>query len=301
MKIVVVGGGFWGAATALIARKAGHEAVLLDDGNPHGASRNAAGMVHPEWYKRATGDIYRIPNHWSKAHITESIDWLVTEWGASDAGELFSSYYAPERWRHKPGLRTLRDPMHILQAAEPVRAHVSRLARVAQGWVAQTTTGDVYEATAVILATGAWTDDLLRASGYPELGVTILRGHALVVGGTFATDIPMTRYVAPYRHYTLRPWQERGQWRLGDTVERTISDDRAAATLETLRAFGGTMLPDLEERTVLDGYRPIWPKRGMGTIRIDTGLIVATGGHRIGLGVAALVAHEALQRTEENA
>jgi glycine/D-amino acid oxidase-like deaminating enzyme len=298
MNLLVVGAGFWGSTAAIIARAHGHAVTVLDDGNPRGASRNAAGMVHPEWYKHASGASYRIPTRWTPAHISESIGWLETTWGATSRGELFSSYHNPEAWRHKPGLRTLHNPLAILESAEPERARITHVEPAHQGWAAVAEDGRTWEARTLLLATGAWTDAILETSGLPPVGVVPLRGHALIITGDLVSDLPMTRYVAPYRHYTIRPWLKRGQWRAGDTVERTISTERAAATLGTLRDYCKTMIPEHQEQDVLDGYRPIRPDHGMDVETIAPGLLVATGGHRIGLGVAAVAAHDVLRRME---
>lgn len=294
--LIVIGGGFWGSATTILAQDRGMDVLLLDDEHPMGASRNAAGLCHPEWYK-ATAKTY-MPDRWQQHDVHESIDWIRHRWGGHLTNEITESYYKPGRISAKHGMILVDDFTIMLREANPQPGHITRVTRNRTGWTAHTSGNQEHQehqAKAIVIAAGCWTDTILRTSGFDTVGVTPLVGRALVVESrSLRTDAPITRYARPYTHYTIRPWQETAHWRVGDTVEGRNTDTLRPGAIGELWSFIRDYMPDAEHVRELQGWRPI-TRNGMIVEKIDDGLVVATGGHRVGLGLSYLAANDAIR------
>jgi glycine/D-amino acid oxidase-like deaminating enzyme len=284
VDLVVVGGGFWGAGVALLAGEAGWDVMLLDSGESLGASRSAAGIVCEGWYRQATVK-KMMPGDWTREEVTDSIRWL-ERFGLEKTGEVFSSYR-----RSRPVLRDdcylLPSPESLLGKVRPTGGRVLSL-REAGGVVEVRTAKELLRAGRVVVAAGAFTDTLLKGSNLPVVGVVPLRGRAVVGSSSEGCKVPHTYMSRPYTHWTSRPWPGGGV-RVGDTVERGAGGPGRLAELE-LQA--GRMVKGYRRQAVLEGLRPVCGKMVVG--KVSRRVIVAVGGHRVGLGLTGLVARRAL-------
>jgi glycine/D-amino acid oxidase-like deaminating enzyme len=288
LDLVVVGGGFWGTAAALQARRRGLEAVVLDCRAPQGASKAAAGLVHKDGFGRDTF-LRRAPAWWDADELGWSLEWLKEVAGLRRTGEWFfngdaaGAKYRPDCW--------LAPPVNVLlEMARPLFDRAERLEPAAGGW-AVATPGTTYKARLVVVAAGALTDRLLEASGLRKAGVEGLPGRGYLFPGTLPDGVPQTTQVRPYTSFTVRPWGER-TLRLGDTVER--GDGPRPGDLNALRSilarWGGG------GRMEVCGVRPVCPRFVVEPWA--PGLVVAVGGHRVGLGLAGAVGRRCLQLLE---
>lgn len=278
VELAVVGGGYWGICATYLARNAGVDAVLIDDGNPLGATRNSAGICQRWWYRQEVAS-RRIPSDWDWQG--PQLDWLDRLGLVRDTGEMFFTPRKPDQRRRPDCL--LVNPWEVEALVEPVAARVRRIER---GVRLLLDGGDDVVARKVLVTAGAWTDVLLDASGLPPVGVTPLRGRAYVVEAV-APETPVTFMPRPYTHYTLRAWGP-GRARIGDTVERKRG--QLGGLSLAYREITGHE-PDIAD--VLDGLRPVADRYICD--EVAPGVVVATGGHRVGLGLAEPVARRALR------
>lgn len=289
--LIVIGGGFWGVAAVVQAREAGVDTLLLDDAHPQGASRNAAGIMSLDWYKfQRKTRIYTptitnlMGSLFAYSDAAYGVEWFQERGLAGFTGEDYRSAGGQPQFRRDCYLLNNLDA--FLSQGQAQSARVQRVAPIHRGWMVFTP-DTKYKTRHLILATGSFTDALLLASGLPALGVEALRGRALVYRTNRRFAVPMTYKASVGQQYTFRQWGE-GYVRLGDTTER---GDNSGA-LDKLRAYAQTELPQGQEAQVLDGLRPV--AKQMIVQVVAPGLVVATGGHRVGLALAPAAARKAL-------
>lgn len=297
--LVVIGGGYWGTAIAYESfRQNFGYTLLLDDADPMGGSRNASGIVDPKIYFGDERKRVMLPDDWTKDDILLSLIWLSQYGGAYPIKGSFLNMMAGARmieprpestqclhisgqafFRIHPRLR------ETVTSIEPCRMH----GRGAKGWRVFTHEKGIYETKNVVIAAGYRTDDVLKLAGLPPLGVGKLFGRGLIFTGKPQYSTPLTIMTRPYTKYTIRPWETDGQFRLGDTAEINPNANRA---LE-LTGLGCILATDFKRIAEPQGYRPVLPKFTVKKIAPD--LVVATGGHRVALGLSGHVAKVALE------
>jgi hypothetical protein len=126
----------------------------------------------------------------------------------------------------------------------------------------------------------------LNKCGIKPIGVTKLAGRGIIAKGIPKEVLPVSVMIRPYCKHTVRNWFN--YFKIGDTAEKQLVDKH----LENLRTIGRDVLDNYQEINIQLGYRPVLDKF---TVESIAGLIVATGGHRVGLGVAGLVAKKTLE------
>lgn len=282
--LIVVGGGFWGSAVTWLARQRGLDTLLVDDGDTLGASRNGAGLVSLGWYKQQT--IQKMWPDWLRQGAAEEgLEWLQGIVGAVQTGEWFSSYSRPEPV-YRPDL-WLVDPAAVITPPD-AREHVNRVLLDNQGWAVQVDEGPTWVTPRVVIAAGVYSDFLLSASGLPTVGVKLLMGSAVVAQGSI--EVPHTYMPRPYTHYTVRPWGE-SMIRAGDTVERKLNY-KGQELIDCMHR----VCPDARVVSTQRGARPIC--RWFTVKEVAPGLVVATGGHRVGLALSYPIALRVLEVLE---
>lgn len=281
--LLVIGGGFWGTAAAIIAKEDGASVIVLDSGDPKGASRNAAGIVCSHWYRQKTIRSMT-PDEWDTKEVVAGISFL-DRFGLRKTGEVFSSYSDPEK-RERADCYLLGTPADLLDQVRRVKTVVSRLVR-REGFTSAETDVGTFNARFVLVAAGVKTDDLLTASGFPPTGVVPLRGRAIIAKTEITVSTPWTYMSRPYTHWTLREFGA-GRVRLGDSVERINSRG-----FVELRKQLGEMSPGAKVERILDGLRPVCDK--FFVKRVTPRIVAATGGHRVGLGMSGYVAKRCLR------
>jgi glycine/D-amino acid oxidase-like deaminating enzyme len=237
-----------------------------------------------------------MPLWWTGKSVAEGFNWLTGKMKAHEVGEWFSSYQDAKP-KFRPDMLMLEDLETALRTGAEVTRQsvkVDVLEKAGSGWNVMTDGGRI-AAKEVIVAAGAFTDQLLGLSGLPLVGVKALRGRALILqlNHPLKTKLPYTYMTRPYTHYTLRPWRD-GQLRLGDTVERSSKGGDAA--IQELYRVAALLAPGAEVVGMLDGLRPVCDKAICRPI--SDGLIVMTGGHRVGLSMSQPFASAALRILE---
>jgi glycine/D-amino acid oxidase-like deaminating enzyme len=303
--VVIIGGGFWGTVLSRVlsigtdaqgSMGLSFSCLLIDDENPRGASRNAAGIVCLDWYKHKT--IKKMtPSGWDlfgkrdEAHtLDNAVRFMMGMCGLRKTGEMFSSYS-----NHVPKFRedcyTIEKARRVLDkwCGSRTTAKVERIQVRKDCTVTHTNFGRYYSNQVVVCA-GAFTDEVLLQSQLPTVGVSGLRGRALLgkVSLPQYPEIPQTYLSRPYTFYTVRPWgkiEDRTVF-VGNTTEKT--DTRGDAPVDELRATAKKVCPSFVETEVLDGIRPVCAE--FTVKRVHPRVIAATGGHRVGLALAPIVA-----------
>lgn len=281
--LIVIGRGYWGVAAAHLARQAGARVLVVDSGEAEAASPNASGHVSFGWYSGA---------------------WR----GRADRGAALADragvvlYHAGARihypaGRLKPKARAdwyTFQPDEFLRLAPIDTTAAAR--RVAPGRVelAVGGTDQVVEASRIIIAAGAWTDPLLRASGLPPLHISGLPGTGVIFERHAALREVWLHAVTPYYQVALRDWGE-GRVRLGETIEKRPGNREHYVSSMLRRA--GYLVEGLHEVGRLSGVRPV---RNMGpTVKtLAPGIVAMGGGGRIGAMLAFWAAEVAMKKLE---
>lgn len=281
--LIVVGGGYWGSAIAHEAGQRGLDAAVLDDFNPASGSRNASGIIHPKTYG---SKLFRhfMPPDWTKEDLAASFEWLKRHCGAVETVEHFTNWQRQDLGvRPLPVGLYLKDNDALLGLVEPFNDRVERIERCDGDWILN----GLYRAPRLVVAAGPGTDAVLALAGAAPLGVTALFGRGLAIRGATPYPSPLVVQTRAYRKFETRPWHD--LIRVGDTAE--VKPDEAKYRDE-LRAVADWVAPGSETVKWFEGYRPVCEQF---TVRlVGDGLVAATGGHRMGLGLSGLVANKAL-------
>ena len=281
--LVVIGAGYWGAAIAHEARQRGRTVVVFDDQDPHGGSRNASGICHPKTY---SSSLFRQfwPERWTREDLMSSFDWLKKHAGAKETQEHFFNHTRADLGiRPLPVGLYLEDNEALTSLAGPVRAErVEEMSPSPDGWKV-----NGVPARRVAIAAGIHSDNLLTLAGCKPIGVGALWGRGMIVSGENPRVSPLVVQTRPYRKFETRPWGT-GLTRIGDTAEKRRDDEKYRRELRDLASW---VVPGYDEVGWLEGYRPV--ARQFTVEVVAPSLLVATGGHRMGLGIAGLVACEA--------
>jgi len=292
MDLVVIGGGFWGVAASSIARERGLDTLLIDNADPNGASRNAAGIVCLRWYRQDTVR-HMLPDTWSAEDAIHGLEWLAKHVPLARTGEQFLNATTDSGRRYERDCYLVSSCEAVLELVPKWRANATRVTRVREGWrIGVSGDGDIITPR-LIVAAGTMTDNLLASAGVRAVGVTALRGRALLLRPPQQVlhdfDVPLTVLARPYTHFTFRRWGS-DLIRLGDTVERQPRDN----ALVELRTIARRYLPEsTEEVGVMDGLRPVCGR--FHVAEHAPGLVAATGGHRVGLALAEPAGRRAVE------
>jgi glycine/D-amino acid oxidase-like deaminating enzyme len=261
--LAVVGGGYWGVVTAYLAEQRGLSVTLYDRPEPLGASRAASGYFAEGWYKGAWEmRLKRARQLADKAGI------VLRNSGAR---------VYPVKSRSKPTYRAdwyTFEPSAFL-ALRPADNDAVVL-RVGTGFV--DVAGDRHEHKAVVVAGGAWTDRLLKASGIRELGVKQLAGTGVILKHAPLPDPVTLHEVNPYNQVALRVWGP-GEIRVCATQERKDSEHELYVQA-MLRRVAPYFTEQVELRR-MRGLRPLLDD-GPCVREVAPRVVVAVGGGRIG-------------------
>jgi glycine/D-amino acid oxidase-like deaminating enzyme len=279
--VAIVGSGFWGSATALLLAQRGVDITVYDDGSDTGASRAAAGICKLSWYKQDT--VRRmIDGVFTYGDFQSGFEWLTDQLAITHTPELFVNARAHTSRTHDDNY--LGMPLALLSQISPLPYAVDSV--TPDGHVHTEHTDERYDA--IVVAAGWRTDRLLVASGLPPVtGVRPLVGQALLFHADREPDTDASCFTVmtrPYTHYTFRQWN--GGWRGGDTVERKQDGKRIAALTTLAHQHFGT----LRNLRVYGGIRPVCEKMYVSPLPSAPRIIAATGGHRVGFGLAGAVA-----------
>lgn len=282
--IVVIGAGYWGRAITLELQRISKSVLCVDSMDPRAGSINASGICDPSAYTSSVFTKYW-PQDWTKSDLQYSLNWLL-----ENGGE-----YTQERFWNKFGNREPRLGERCIYVAPigkylPIegilidtvyRCNIEGIIQL------QTLTGKLLECMQVVVCAGYQTDKVLESMGIPCIGVTGLWGRGLVVDGVPKAHIPVSVMVKPYRKYTIRKWAT--GYRVGDSAGEDSDNKR----LREIQSVVDMTLINPVTVSVVNGYRPVTEK--FIVEKVSPNVVVATGGHRLGLGLSGLVAKKVVE------
>lgn len=285
--LCVIGGGYWGTAIAYRAQELGLDFVVIDSGDPKSGSRNASAICDPGAYTSSIFDKYW-PKSWERDKLKDSIDWLETV-GGYWVQEYFQNDFAGTEPRERTKVLYLSTPHHFIQSCpKKIKGQVCGRKKEGKGqriefWAHRQKMEILTKS--VVVAAGYRSDEVLNALGVPGVGVEALYGRGLNCKGSTHLPTPLSLMIKPYVKHTIRTWAN-GLWKVGDTCEVKPSESK----FENLKEVGRRCLSNFEIVEVTEGYRPSLTNF---TVReLTPGVVLATGGHRLGLGLSRLVAEE---------
>ena len=303
--VLVIGGGFFGVATAAYLARKGLWTALLDQPLPGASSRAGSGYASPRWVGRDLREGRRALET-AMALGLRLRPLLPLHYRVKDYEPLSppKDLYVFDRDEYLLGLY---QGIHLVGTATRID--------VANGG-ADTSGGFVVwrndvrgaqqppiEARSVVLALGHRTDEFLRDNGLLPVGVKGLPGSAAYYPGSPVSYTWLK--VGPYKHYAIRPWGD-DMTRLCATVER--NEAAVQRERDKMLAAGRSFIP-----SAVNGARPVRWETGIrpviskgaplvqraryeamdGSQREHKGLVVATGGGRVGALAAFLAAEQA--------
>jgi glycine/D-amino acid oxidase-like deaminating enzyme len=282
--VVVVGRGFWGAATALMARHSGLSCVVVDDVTLPGASAAASGYASLRWYKGA----------W-KARAAESLQTGETLFGHRLEPSNALMLRRNNTWVDKSDWQLFMPMRFLDRVAVGIQARAERIDKTVVSFKG----GGSVRGRLVVVAAGAYTDELLVRSGLPPVGVSALWGAGSILDfqpsmqPAYRGRELLLQEVTPFHAHTARRWG--GSWlRVGETTAKTR--EGALGGLEgVVRSFraAGVTLP-LGEGSLV-GPRPVLARGEPFVGEVSPGVVVATGGGKVGAALAFWAAAEALK------
>lgn len=283
-RVAVIGAGFWGTAISWHLTFNEYEVDQYADDRKGVASKAAAGIICKDWYKQGTvGKM--LPGWWKPTDLDYGLEWLSYINCLKETGETFYNKLSAKP-KDRPDCYLAPSCKAVLGICDSpglsiYTKEISHLESEAGSWRIYDAEGYTLSYKAVVIAAGAFTDALLARSGLKTVGVRPLVGRAVIVASGAILDKPITVLTRPYTHFTLRPWPG-DQLRLGDTVEKTGKTSKCDKI--NLRKILNKFALGWELKEKLYGLRPVCDKIVVEAIK--PGLIVATGGHRVGLGLA---------------
>lgn len=304
--LLVVGAGYWGSGIAYEAAQKGWKVAVVDDGDLRAGSRNASGICDPKAYKSSVFSRYW-PPEWNPSELDDSIAWLIDQ-GGYWVDEWFWNRFqgttprAGARCVYLDGGFGALIPYRIqgkILDGEPEGGFWNIRLENREGktsWV---------EARRLAVAAGYRTDEVLDSLGLPGVGITPLYGRGLLARGSPSREVPVSVMIRPYTKHTVRPWKGRphdGSWfRIGDTAEEEdrVNSESGRRRWESLLTVGRSVLDVFRPGPVIQGYRPV-AERFLVEKVSGSGppVAVATGGHRLGLGLTGLVARKVMEVLE---
>lgn len=282
--LAVIGAGFWGATTARFASVLGCTVLLMDCEHLPGASRAASGYYNPKWYK----------GPW-RARAQEGFAAFN---GSTKIGAVLNGK-ANMDWVHF-------DREDLLKCrVRKWNERCTQIVPTANGFML-----NHVEAKQVVIAAGVWTDQLLKASGYPALGLRGMGGAGLYfsIPTKIAQRMALTDEtplmlipVNPYKSYVLRYQMQLSDnagtaFRVCATQENPLGDQQKRLKMQEA-AFNY-----LARKRVPWSVQPLYWEFGVRPILdeptvklIAPGLVAASGGARIGGMLSFWAAQESLK------
>ena len=269
IDLLIVGGGYWGVASALAAEKNGLSVYMVDGDDHMNGSKAAGGHFSLKWFKGKFKD--------GMARAYE--DALAMGVLFDTKGAVINTLYDRKKFGNKY-LKPKGDwwtftPEQFLSLRLPDKKLLVSKIKKTDTVELQTNCGNI-KSRNVLICAGAWTDTLLHMSDLPRVGVSALAGSAISFKGE-NIDKLILHQTTPYRQISIRNWGQ-GCVRIGETSEHKEHEHQ-----QYLDKMIGTV------RHHLGGYRPCELYRGYRAMRkkpfigkVADNIYVATGGGRNG-------------------
>ncbi|MEV0383801.1 FAD-dependent oxidoreductase [Nonomuraea sp. NPDC050643] len=285
-RVIVIGGGIAGASTAFALARRGADVTVVDSALPGQATAAGAGIISP-WASSVEGEVRRLGNDEVRALVpvlARDLEGVFISGGGRVDG------------------RTMRDALLAGAAhhgARPVPGRARLLPRP-HGAPAVETDAGVLEADDVVIASGAWVNDLLEPFGVrlavePQRGqITLLRLDGVDTGGWPS--------VHPLSHHYLVAFDD-SRVVVGATRETGSGFDARVTARGQWQVLSDAlgMAPGLAGATLIETRVGLRPLPGgelpiVGALPGAAGLHVVTGFGAAGLTMAPLTG-DALARS----
>src|ERR1044072_4169908 len=297
-EVIVIGNGFWGSAIARHLRKAAIDYVVLDNGDLSSGTLNSDAYTCLRWFGSGTVTKH-LPQGWTKERIESWVNWLIRKKYLEQTGQWVYNVRL-DTWKRYEDCYLMRDVSTFSNRTKAHPKNITKIEDVGDCCKVYTDTGFI-RCHKIVLATGVWTDDILKASGYAPIGVTSLNGSALLVEPLQKRISKMVNWngevitinVRPFKNYDLLP-NSKNWWYYGATTEKPVSEKAQEEMMRSLElVFGG----NVKVKKTLTGRRPMYVG---GVVKVSDNIVVATGGGRIGLALAGPAADDVLSILKED-
>lgn len=262
LDAIVIGGGLFGQIIHKQLKFLGMDSVILDSWmrNETG-SDPAACLMKPSWFSSLGSDVYE-----------PSLSLLDELYGVEDIRFRVGPTHATVHWCN---------PREILKP-ETVRMEVTE---VGPGWMRSDR--ERFEARAIIVAAGVWTSSLVHVPG-----LSGRKGAAFLWPGHSLRE-PFIHPYAPYRQLVVFNRGD-GIWAGDGTAVKDLTPERLEKSRQRCLQAVHKAFPETakSEPKVLIGTRPYVPKAKPCYLKMEPGLIVATGGAKNGTLAAGWCAHK---------
>lgn len=290
---ILVGGGYWGCGIAIELMRASKKVLILDSNDAMSGTRAASGICDPKAYNSKIFSKL-LPKRWEKnmSLIDDSLHWLVSV-GGKKVVESFWNKFAQTEPRtgahciYVDSPATVSDHVKHLVKRESLRMAITE----GGGWrvAVDEHTGN-YWAKNLVIAAGYSSGGVAIKCGLPGFEVSRLYGRGVIAKGQPKTGLPCSVMIRPYCKHTVRTWEGRSDlFKIGDTAELQPKENSLAGLMKV----GTHCLDEMKLVKISEGYRPVMDE--FTVAKIGPNCVLATGGHRVGLGLTGLVAKETLE------
>jgi glycine/D-amino acid oxidase-like deaminating enzyme len=228
------------------------------------------------------------------------VNWLIRNGYVESVGQWIYNKQL-DTWKRYDDCYIMRDIHAFSRKIKPTDDSVVQIKEKKDRCSVNLHYGSPIEAKTVVLATGAWTDKLLKDSSLDPIGVEGLGGRALIVEPSdkvirkrieWAKEV-ISVSVRPFKNYDLLANQT-NWWYFGATTEKDESEKSYAEMIGAAKLVLGE---NVKIKETLFGVRPIY---NGGVRRVSDRVIAATGGGRIGLAIAGPAADDVVRLIREN-
>lgn len=277
--VVVIGAGLFGAATARLLAKQGYDVAVVDSNERFAASKCSFGVWKDGWVDKV------------KPYLAEGLDLLDEFCGGIETREFFD--LGKEDVVHQ---FFYADCFKIMTLGPDITVYPHKVHTVQRKAVNLFNGDQITAKKAVIIAAGAYTDNILTQSGFKPRGIDIYWGATMNVN--MHIDECRIFEWAPYKQSILHVLDENNfQFGDGSTVKNPKGDDpRLNKTSERLQLHMndvvGINVPHEKIVDVREGYRPYIPKGQSFINHHGDRIYSATGGAKNSTLVCTYVAQE---------
>jgi glycine/D-amino acid oxidase-like deaminating enzyme len=289
--VLIVGAGYWGVATALVAERRGASVVLVDSERKESGSQAASGHFAFGWYKGPW--VHRVRAAYEQAELFGVLfrhtGAIVNTKRQREQGDFYTG-------RERSDWYTFQPPNFLGLRKPDLASEVKAVGSDGPGKAWAEFNGKRLHARCVVVAAGCWTDELLAASNLPTLGVTHLRGTGAIYAGRVPVEGKVFLHeLNPFKQFAIREWGN-GKYRVGETSEAVLNRPPSEYVADMLRKVRGHLPNEgwVRPLQLISGRRPLL-ESGPSVLEVVPGVVAATGGGRIGAVLGFWAAGEALR------
>ena len=266
--IIIIGSGLVGSATAKYLTSKGMSVLLIDEKNPNAASKCSFGIFKVGWINEKIND-----------YVNDGLELVANMAGGISEIEFF------DMKREKPVEMQYVNCANILDLSA-FTVLDDKVTKVTNNQVHTSNNGILTASKAVILATGAFTDTILKKSGYDKT----LRRTDVYWGATLDVNMKIeeNRIMewAPYKQCVLlKTGNKKFVFGDGASVKNPSKQDKriehvSIRLVQHLNDTTGSNVSSDHITAINEGYRPYLPKDEYGQYvkKHDEKLYSATGG-----------------------